>query len=340
MKTITFKAGSIRCFSFKLSLVIFLLFSSEFVCSQTNVSTDNLWFFGGGGLSNRINGAGRNTITWFGDNPAFQLAVQINQNLPDPDWVFRYSALNGPVFPVLYSPANISRIVGEGNLQFAGGGQGMSTFANGHMTITFEGNVGVGIMGPSQRFQVNNGNFLLTNGRFHYTLRGSTTTDEALFNIREGINNDRFWLGTQTPHILTIGTNGQGTANFYPGRYAVFYKDGDVEGVTISQANIDRYTLFVTGGILSEDYALGPRASWADFVLKPDYRLPPLQEVENHITEHHCLPDMPSETDVQNDGYSLHDMNVKLLQKIEELTLYVIRQNKKIEDMENRINIK
>lgn len=155
------------------------------------------------------------------------------------------------------------------------------------------------------------------------------------FNIRSGFSNDRFWLGTQSDHLLTIGVNGRGSVNFLPDRCTIFYKGGNDGGtINISAANRTRYALFVEGGILSEDFALGPRNSWADFVLKSDYELPALQEVERYIKKHNRLPGMPSEKDVQKEGYSLHDMNVKLLQKVEELTLYIITQDKKIQELE------
>ena len=71
---------------------------------------------------------------------------------------------------------------------------------------------------------------------------------------------------------------------------------------------------------------------WADFVFDKDYKLPTLQEVENHINEHKHLPDIPSEAEVKENGVSLGEMQAKLLQKIEELTLYVIKQDKTIKE--------
>lgn len=77
---------------------------------------------------------------------------------------------------------------------------------------------------------------------------------------------------------------------------------------------------------------------WADFVFDKDYKLPTLQEVENHINEHNRLPDIPSENQVKEEGINIGEMQAKLLQKIEELTLYVIEQNKTINEQNRRIN--
>ena len=79
-------------------------------------------------------------------------------------------------------------------------------------------------------------------------------------------------------------------------------------------------------------------AGWADFVFDKDYKLPTLQEVENHINEHKHLPDIPSEAEVKENGVSLGEMQAKLLQKIEELTLYVIKQDKTIKEQGEKMN--
>jgi hypothetical protein len=75
------------------------------------------------------------------------------------------------------------------------------------------------------------------------------------------------------------------------------------------------------------------QTSWADFVFKPDYQLSPLAEIENYINTNRHLPGIPSEAEVQKEGIDLGEMNKKLLQKIEELTLYMIEMKKEIEQL-------
>lgn len=72
----------------------------------------------------------------------------------------------------------------------------------------------------------------------------------------------------------------------------------------------------------------------ADFVFDPKYRLAPLAEVESFIKERKHLPEIPSEKEMQENGLNLNEMQIKLLQKIEELTLYTIELNKKVEKLE------
>ena len=75
---------------------------------------------------------------------------------------------------------------------------------------------------------------------------------------------------------------------------------------------------------------------WADYVFKPDYKLMPLDELEAFIETNNHLPDVPSETEVKENGINLAEMNAKLLQKVEELTLYIIEQQKQIDELEKR----
>lgn len=76
---------------------------------------------------------------------------------------------------------------------------------------------------------------------------------------------------------------------------------------------------------------------WADFVFKKEYNLPTLEEVEKHIAEKGHLENIPSEEEVLKNGINLGEMNAKLLQKIEEMTLYMITQNKQIIDLQQRL---
>ena len=74
-------------------------------------------------------------------------------------------------------------------------------------------------------------------------------------------------------------------------------------------------------------------ANWSDFVLDRDYDLMTLKEVESYIKENGHLPDVPSAEEVKANGIEVGEMNAILLQKIEELTLYIIELEKKIEEL-------
>ena len=76
---------------------------------------------------------------------------------------------------------------------------------------------------------------------------------------------------------------------------------------------------------------------WSDFVFDKGYKLPTLQEVEQHISDNGHLPGIPPEKQVMEEGINVADMQAKLLQKIEELTLYVIELEKKTLKQEEQI---
>lgn len=77
---------------------------------------------------------------------------------------------------------------------------------------------------------------------------------------------------------------------------------------------------------------------WADFVFRPDYSLQPLSEVETFIKTNGHLPDVPSEAEVQRNGINVAEMDAILLRKIEELTLHSIAQEKRIAELEEKLN--
>lgn len=88
--------------------------------------------------------------------------------------------------------------------------------------------------------------------------------------------------------------------------------------------------LDVNGTIRSKEVKVEIK-DWSDFVFKEDYNLPTLLEVENQIKQNGHLENIPSEKEVLKNGINLGEMDAKLLQKIEELTLYIIDLNKKLE---------
>ena len=75
----------------------------------------------------------------------------------------------------------------------------------------------------------------------------------------------------------------------------------------------------------------------ADFVFANDYKLPTLESVEKHIKEKKHLPEIASAITMEKEGVNIGEFQIKLLQKIEELTLYTIEQNKKLEQQNKQV---
>ncbi|MEO8234787.1 MAG: hypothetical protein ABI549_05180 [Flavobacterium sp.] len=99
------------------------------------------------------------------------------------------------------------------------------------------------------------------------------------------------------------------------------------------------YRLNVEGGVLTEKVkvALRSTANWADYVFTNDYKLMPLTEVESFVKSNKHLPGVSSAENLVKEGLDLGEMQATQMQKIEELTLYAIEQNKKIENQDKEI---
>ena len=99
------------------------------------------------------------------------------------------------------------------------------------------------------------------------------------------------------------------------------------------------YKLYVETGILTEKIRVAVKntGDWADYVFDKDYRLMPLPQLEKYIIENKHLPNIPSAREVVENGVDLQKMDAKLLQKVEELTLMVIQQQKQIDKLKKQI---
>lgn len=152
------------------------------------------------------------------------------------------------------------------------------------------------------------------------------------------------WSNSGASNYLVLqpswGNTGVGT--YTPN--AKFHVNGD----QLIGSNSDRvavgYSLSVAGKIISEEVKVQLKASWPDYVFSDNYKLMPIEELEKSIRQNKHLPNIPSAADVTAEkGIELGEMNRKLLEKVEELTLYIIqlkKENNKIEERLNKIETK
>ncbi|REC48609.1 cell wall anchor protein [Chryseobacterium pennipullorum] len=119
----------------------------------------------------------------------------------------------------------------------------------------------------------------------------------------------------------------------------VLFNTGKVTMGTEMYDNDPNFIFYVGKGIKAEQVKVeSPAANgWADYVFKKDYKLRSLEEVEKHISEKGHLPNIPSAQEVEKEGINLGEMDAKLLEKIEELTLYSIEQNKQLKSQSEEI---
>jgi hypothetical protein len=99
------------------------------------------------------------------------------------------------------------------------------------------------------------------------------------------------------------------------------------------------YNLLVQGKIMCEELKIKLKSGWYDYVFAPNYKLMSVDSLQNYITVNNHLPDVPSAAEVEENGIMAGEMNAILLKKIEELTLYMIAQNKNISTQAEQIEL-
>ena len=143
-------------------------------------------------------------------------------------------------------------------------------------------------------------------------------------------------------HIIAGSySNLTGTISSFPSNgvvSALFARDGINDSLT--WAGYFDGKVGVTSKIYAEEVIVKLKSEWADYVFADDYKLLPIKDISRYIDKNKKLPDMPSAKEVESNGISLGETNAKLLRKIEELTLYIIDLNARIEKLEDEISSK
>jgi hypothetical protein len=99
------------------------------------------------------------------------------------------------------------------------------------------------------------------------------------------------------------------------------------------------YKFAVNGDAMFTKIKVKAYTSWPDYVFADDYRLPPLSELANYIQQHKHLPGMPTAAEVQQEGLDVAEVNKKLVQKVEELTLYLLKMDQQNQELKKEIEI-
>ena len=178
---------------------------------------------------------------------------------------------------------------------------------------------------PNGKISASLNNFLIGKGEeWNKGFFKGTMDDICIFNrALTETEIQQLYTGNSTP---VIGFWSQSGSN-------IFYNNGNVG---IGTTNTFRYKLAVNGTIGAKEVIVETTSTWSDFVFEPTYKLMPLKELNTYIQENKHLPEIPTTAEVKEKGISIGEMNSKLLQKIEELTLYIIEQEKRIQKLENK----
>ena len=204
------------------------------------------------------------------------------------------------------------------------------------MTLTEDGKVGVGTTNPQRTFHVDGD--ILINGHEGSIYFGNEHYPEYLETGEWAIEFAPEYEGNQSGLNFwkPSGSHNLSSEDGYGNYYLFINDDGNVG---IGTGNLDaNYKLTVKGEILCTQVNITEINNIPDYVFDTNYKLKSLlNEVEPFIIKNKHLPDVPSAKDIKNNGMNIGDMNVILLKKVEELTLYTIEQQKTIEIFKEQI---
>jgi len=191
------------------------------------------------------------------------------------------------------------------------------------LTLNSDAKVGIGTTNPSAKLQVN-----YASTGFDPQLRlHQLNADFARINFTNSTTSNHWAIGG-----MSAGANSQARLNFYnsvSGNVLSLTGDGNVCIGTTTPAT--GYKLSVHGKIIAEELKVMLHANWPDYVFDESYNLMPLEELKIHLQNHRHLPGIPSAGEIEmSQGYEIGAMQQKLLEKVEELTLYVIKQQDEI----------
>lgn len=174
----------------------------------------------------------------------------------------------------------------------------------------------------------------------------SNKLQEEFVKIREDNNIVYMQMGMTNSRLIIGGFSDY--ANGLPHKLFVQGGSAKIEGNIFTDSNIgigtsnftdgsDTYRLSVKGKVRAEEVKV--YNTWADYVFNPTYKLPTLKEVESYITKNGHLQNVPSAKEITENGLELGEMTKIQQEKIEELTLYLIQQNKEIEELKTQVRL-
>ncbi len=193
-------------------------------------------------------------------------------------------------------------------------------YQNMKLIVRSNGNVGIGVGSPVEKLSVD--------GIIQSVIAADGGGAIELNNpAKSGANSARMW------RLYNMTGPYGNSLQFWP------YNDS---GNTFNSAGYvlkisDTGDAALQGRFQAKDFIVSASPT-ADFVFAPDYHLRGMQDLEKYISEKQHLPEIPSAKEMTENGVTVGEFQIKLLQKIEELTLYAIAQHKELEQLKSQIN--
>jgi hypothetical protein len=231
-----------------------------------------------------------------------------------------------------FTPAGKNFIVNHANVGIDSPNPVQKLDVNGNTVIS--GNVGIGLTVPTERLQIEDG----VNARILVRNSASSAAAAGVWVMNSaknyGLNVDANGVGKISSEYVTP-TNQKDLINFVwnwaSGTPQVWI------GKKPTAAPHNDCQFAVDGKIVSKSIFVTITGNWADYVFTDGYKLPTLTELEAFYKENKHLPEIPSAREVEANGIDLADMNRLLLKKVEELTIYLVEQQKAIEQIKSSL---
>jgi hypothetical protein len=164
----------------------------------------------------------------------------------------------------------------------------------------------------------------------------------------DGNNNYMQWYqnGVAKSYMQQLGNNlhistssGNSTGDIHIGAQQIYLGANEVAINVGVEGPAIGYSLSVGGEIICEELRveLQNNGPWPDYVFADDYKLRSLDDLKSFVAINKHLPNIPAAAQVENEGFDVGDMNRRLLEKVEELTLYIIQQQEEIDEMKKEI---
>lgn len=208
-----------------------------------------------------------------------------------------------------------------------------STSNTTYFTFTSDGKFGIGTTTPTDRFQIGSGTAKLCGGAANGGANLGWGNSYLGFNAAR---NNGIWYfdtdGANNGGSIIYGDI-SGAINFLP----VASSGGTARTLTDAQVRVlSALRILSDGRVIAKDFEV-TLTGWPDFVFEPDYKLKTLDELDSFIKNERHLPGIPQAGQIENNTLKLGEMNKLLLQKVEELTLYVIQLSKENKELSSRL---
>ena len=210
------------------------------------------------------------------------------------------------------------------------------------MNFTPAGNVGIGTNQPAQMLHVVNGNVLISRTPSMSNRAPGSRNGSLLFGDVIDANTQYGNWGIEYVNDPNHPEYGQGLNFWQPfganhlstTNYRLFLADDGKVGIGTQFPHAE---LSVNGTVLAKAVRVTTNATyWPDYVFGNDYKMMTISELESYVNENKHLPGIPSASEVEEEGsVDLGEMNTLLLQKVEELTRYIIDLQKQIDELKN-----